>query len=348
MRYILLLILFIGYFGSGHCQTFKGTVYDQSSDSTLCSAIIYISGTSVGTYSDVNGNFELDISRFSSMPITISLLGYYSVTLTEYNCNKIYRIYLIPKIKELNEVIIIAKKRGNWEWHLRIFKREFLGETKNAMECDILNEKDLRFSYNSDSNILRAFSRKPIIIKNKALGYTITYYLDKFKYTRYNLTRGGNGDLLETFYLGNYLFKDDLLTLSESEQRIVEERRRQAYLGSRMHFFRSLYLEDFKTKAGNKILLSDNTPFSQIFTIRSKTPINSESFVIKKDSLTGYLKHEGELYITYKKMSTTMKFRRDSVYFQKDGYFDPFEITFEGYMSDQRLGDLLPFEYSLN
>jgi hypothetical protein len=342
MRNITFIIVLIGSFSAAHCQTFKGTVYDRSTDSTLSFAIVYISGTSIGTYSDIHGNFELDLSKYSSMPITISLLGYYSVTLSEHSSNKMYNIYLSPKIKELNEVVVSGKK-GKWETYLRIFKREFLGETENASECDILNENDLRFSYYSDGSTLREFSSKPILIHNKALGYTISYYLDKFKYSR---KRGEMGELIETStILGNYLFKDDLLTLSESEKRKVEERRKSAYLGSRMHFFRLLSLGNLKQTGKYNIFLSDNTPVSKGFSIGSKTTINSDSFVNKKDSLSGYLKYEGELYITYALKSTIIKVKLDSVYFEKDGYYDPIGVEFSGDMSKQRIGDLLPFEY---
>jgi len=78
------------------------------------------------------------------MPITISILGYYSVTLSEHSSNKMYDIYLSPKMNELNEVVIKGKK-GKWETYLRIFKREFLGETETAMECNILMKKTCVF-----------------------------------------------------------------------------------------------------------------------------------------------------------------------------------------------------------
>lgn len=345
MKKIIIIIVLIRSFSVVYCQTFKGTVYDRSTDSTLSFAIVYISGTSIGTYSDIHGNFEFVISKYSAMPITISLLGYYSVTLSEHSSNKVYNIYLSPKINELNEVVVTGKK-GKWETYLRIFKREFLGETENAMECDILNENDLRFSYNSDSSTLREISLKPILIRNKALGYTITYYLDKFKFSR---KRSERGELTETStILGNYLFKDDLLTLSESEKRKVEERRKSAYLGSRMHFFRSLYIGNLIQRGEYSISLSDNNLFSKGFSISSKTPINSESFVIKKDSLSGYLKNEGELSVTYKWMNTLINVKMDSVYFEKDGFYDPIGVEFSGEMSKRRIGDLLPFEYLSN
>src|SRR5665647_10480 len=126
MRSITILILLLTYFSIGQCQTFKGIVYDQSTDSTLSFAVIYISGTSIGTYADINGKFELDISKYASKPITISLVGYYSVSISEHRNNKIYKIYLSIKTNELNEVVVKGKK-GKWDTYLQIFKRQFLG-----------------------------------------------------------------------------------------------------------------------------------------------------------------------------------------------------------------------------
>jgi predicted small secreted protein len=340
MRKLSIIIVLIGCFSTAQCQTFKGTVYDQSTDSTLSFAVVYISGTSIGTYTDINGNFELNISKCGSKPITISLIGYYSVTLIEYNSNKTYKIYLSNKINELNEVVVKGKK-GKWETYLRIFKREFLGVSENASECDLLNEKDLRF-FNIYDTTLSAYSLKPLLIHNKALGYTITYYLDKFKYS---FQKDDKRIFNETcFILGNYLFKDDLLTLSESERQTVEDRRKRAYLGSRMQFFRLLYIGNYNYKGRFNILLSDTT-ISTVFLIQPT--IHSKLSVIKKDSLSGYLKYKGDLFITYKKMGTTMNIKKDSVYFEKDGFYDPFGVVFSGEMSDRRIGDLLPFEYLL-
>jgi hypothetical protein len=349
MRNITIALLLLGCFSAANCQTFKGTVYDQLTDSTISHAIVYISGTSVGTYSGNDGSFELDISRYSSMPITVSMLGYYSVTLTEHGINKRYDIYLSPKLNELNEVVVTAKK-GRWETYYSIFKREFLGETENALECEILNAKDLRFSYNSDnfsynsdSSTLRAFCSKPIIIYNKALGYTITYYLDKFKYSR---IKGEKGELTEESTIrGNYLFKDSLSVLSESEKKNAEEKRKSAYLGSRMHFFRLLSRENFKQIGKNKIALYDNSPFSKGFTIGSETAINSDSLVTRKYNVYGYLKKEGELYVSYGMRATVINVKNDSVYFEKDGFYDPEAVSFSGDMGKQRIGDLLPYEY---
>jgi hypothetical protein len=344
MRNIFFIIVLFWSSSIANCQIFKGTVYDRSTDSTLSFATIYIGGTSIGTYSDLQGNFELDISKYRSLPISISMLGYYTITLPEHSSNKMYNIYLSPKVKEINEIVVTGKK-GNRESYLRIFKREFLGETENAVECDILNEKDLRFSFSSESSTLKGFSSKPILIHNKNLGYTITYYLDKFNYTR----KRDNSDQLteKSTLVGNYLFKEDSLPVSESERRIIQERRKSAYLGSRMHFFRLLYLHNLTQSGEYNILLSENVPNSKGFIIHLKTIIDSNSLIYGKDSLSAYLRYEGELAVTYNRMNSILILNLDSAYFEKNGYYDPNEISFTGDMSKQRIGDLLPFEYSL-
>ncbi len=343
MRKIIIFFILTWYFSPAYCQTFKGTVYDRSTDSTISFASIYFSGTSIGTYSDIHGNFELDISKYNSMPITISMLGYYSVSLSEHGSNKKYDIYLSPKLNLLKEVIV--KANGKRKTYLRIFKREFLGETENARDCNIINEDDLRFVYYADSNVLKAYSSKPILIQNNALGYTITYYMDKFKYNR---RIGTMGELIETStIIGNYLFKDNMISLNEYEKVKVEERRKSAYFGSRMQFFRLLYQGNIVQSGENNILLNNDSAISEGFIIGSKSTITCSSIISKKDSLSGYLKNKGELSVSYKWKNSSINVKEDSVYFEKDGYYDPFGAEFSGEISKQRIGDLLPFEYSL-
>jgi hypothetical protein len=340
-RNITIIVLVLTCFSSAYCQTFKGTVYDRATDSTLSFAVIYINGTSIGTYADNHGKFELDISGHSSGPITISMVGYYSVTLPEHIRNEMHKIYLSKKINELDEVVIQGKK-GNRATYLKIFKRQFLGETVNASKCEILNEKDLRF-YNIYDTTLSAYSSTPLIIRNKALGYTITYYLDKFLY---NCQADKTHIFNETcLILGNYLFKDDLIALGDSEKRAVERRRRSGYLGSRMHFFRLLYSGNLHHKGRSVTSLSESVNTPAVFLIYTNT--NSNSFIIKKDSLSGYLKYKGGFSVKYKGIDSKIIVKKDSVYFEKYGFYDPFGVDFSGDMSDRRIGDLLPFEYVL-
>ncbi|MBK5209335.1 MAG: carboxypeptidase-like regulatory domain-containing protein [Flavobacteriaceae bacterium] len=87
----------------------KETVLDQNTHSRIIFASIYFNGTFIGTNTDQNGYFELDISKNISMPLTISALGYYSVTLTDFLLDKPFLIYLNSKVYELEEIVITTK-----------------------------------------------------------------------------------------------------------------------------------------------------------------------------------------------------------------------------------------------
>jgi hypothetical protein len=328
MKKFILLFLFLNVYLFAYDQVIRGTVFDSKTKNIIYSASVYFTGTLVGTLSDQNGNFQLDISKYRSMPLTISAIGYYSVTLTDLSAGKPLLIYMNPKVFELNEVVVKAKST-TWKRreNLTIFRNEFLGKTGNALNCEIINENDIRFTNSSDNDTVRAFAIKPILIDNKALGYKITYYLDKFEYYKQSTT---------FFFRGNIIFREDS-TSSETKKEFFERKRKAAYLGSRMHFFRALWVDDLNS-AGFGVKNSANET------------IGYKKIVIQKENRTKYLKYHGALGISYlaKNPASFITFLKEEVYFDANGYFDPSGITWEGDMARLRIADMLPFEYSVN
>jgi hypothetical protein len=69
--------------------------------------------------------------------------------------------------------------------------------------------------------------------------------------------------------------------------------------------------------------------------------------VIRKDRISNYIRKEGDLYVKFGEKHSTIVEKMDSIYFEKNGYYDPTGVDFSGYMSKKRIGDLLPFEYVL-
>jgi len=327
MKKFILIFLFINIYLVASNQVIRGTIVDNTTKNVIHSASVYFNGTSVGTLSDENGNFQIDISKYSSMPITISAIGYYSVTLTNFLTGKPNLIYMSPKLFELNEVIVKAKSQP-WKRreNLTIFRNEFLGTTGNAMNCKITNENDIRFKYSSDNDTLTAFSANPILIDNKALGYKITYYLDKFQYYK----PGGS-----FIFKGNIIFKEDSAT-DVKKKMFFEDKRKYAYLGSRMHFFRALWMNDL---GSNGFMVRNSA--NQI--------TNYKKIVFQKDSNTKYLRCPGGLGISYytKQSTSFIIFLKENVFFDPNGYFEPDGIIWEGEMARKRIADLLPYEYSI-
>ena len=326
MKRIILFLLLINFCSSAYSQIIKGTILDKSNDSKISFATIYLNGTYVGTYSDQNGYFELDITKYSSMPLTISALGYYSITLSDFSKDKPLVAYLTPKVFELNEVVVKSKSlfRERKE-KLILFRNEFLGTTENGKSCEITNENDISFNYDSDKDTLKVFSSKPLLIINKNLGYKITYYLDKFEY--YKKTKS-------FFYEGSIIFNEDLATEGTHKQ-LFERNRKYAYLGSRMHFFRALWANDLKSSG---------------FTVVNEEwdKLDYTKFVIQGDSLRKFLAYPGKLGVYYysKFPSTYIILQKEKIFFEKDGYVEPLGIVWDGQMARQRVGDLLPYEYN--
>jgi len=328
MSKLILVFIFFNINLIAYNQVIKGTVFDIKTQSPIDYASVYFSGTSVGTLSDENGNFQLDISKFHpSMHLTISAIGYYSVTLEDFSTVKPNLVYMNLKLIELKEVTVNAKFHGRERSeNLTIFRNEFLGTTGNAINCKITNEDDIRFKYSANKDTLKAYATKPILIDNKALGYRITYYLDKFEYYK-----PGKSYLFK----GSIIFREDSTT-KDSKKLFFERKRKQAYLGSRIHLFRSLWINNLNS-AG--------------FTVRNSANeiVPYEKIVFQKDSYAKYLKCPGSLGISYytKQPTSFIVFLKDSVFFDSSGYFEPDAIIWEGEIARQRVADLVPYDYSI-
>jgi hypothetical protein len=211
--------------------------------------------------------------------------------------------------------------------NLTIFRNEFLGTTGNAMNCKITNEDDIRFKYSSNKDTLKAYATKPILIDNRALGYKITYYLDKFEYDKQSKS---------FLFKGNIIFREDS-TATAAKKQYFERKRKLAYLGSRIHFFRALWTNDLNS-AG--------------FTVRNSANaiIPYDKMVFQKDNHTKYLNYPSGLGISYysKQFTSHIVFLKESVFFDPSGYFEPDGIIWEGEIARQRIADLVPYDFSTN
>jgi hypothetical protein len=209
--------------------------------------------------------------------------------------------------------------------NLRTFRDEFLGNTGNALTCEIENEEDIGFNYGKDRDTLKAYAKKPIIIHNKALGYTITYFLEKFEYYR------GSKSFI---FRGSIMFKEDLIA-DASQKEAVERRRQNTYLGSRMHFFRVLWANQIE-QSGFVVRTGDN----QI--------INPRLLVVQDQNRRKYIAYPEPVGICYysKTPKSRLIFLKNKVFFDNRGYYDPTGITWQGDMARSRIADWLPYEYS--
>lgn len=335
-RFLAVLFLIIYNCSPAKGQIISGTILDAKAKTPITYATVYVNGSFVATYSDQEGRFELDITGYASMPVIISALGYYSITLTSLEEGKNLNIYLKPKVFELNEIIVTAnggkKSRRIRERNLREFKSIFIGETTNSKKCEILNEDDIRFQFTRDGDTMKVYANKPIIIANNALGYTVTYFLDRFDYCE-------SDKLLDM--TGNILFKEDM-SKKTREKKMFEKRRVRAYMGSRMHFFRALYGNNLSDEGFTMRDTLRVLSYEEATGLKDTTRSDDQLKIIlyKRMIPEGYYVNH-----TSKVMSSFILLRKEFVIFKRNGYYDGTAVIWEGEMAKQRIGDWLPYEY---
>lgn len=330
MKRSSLLILLICLYLDAYTQYLHGFVFDRETHNPVASAIVYLSGTFNGTYTDQSGAFRIKVPEDTSIPLVISSIGYYSVTVSGYTPEKEMIIELNQKVYMLNEVVVQGnsrKARAERRRNLQMFRNEFLGTTVNGTRCSITNEDDIIFTWDPENLILQAYCYKPITIDNKGLGYVVSYYLDNFIFN----TRDKS-----LVFTGNILFREDK-NINKIKASSYQNRRKSVFLGSRMHFFRELWADNIDSSGflvksrSNKVLLYDN-------------------LVGTGDGMKKFLRSdEDPLWITYYSLlgGTLFHFEKDSVAFDRDGWYDALGISITGEMSRLRVGDWLPYEYSL-
>ncbi len=316
----LLMILFVGFHFCAYNQIVNGVVINNKTKEVIPFATIYFNGTTTGTSSNLDGLFEINIQKHSSNPIVVSAIGYNSELIEDLITDDQITVKLRPKIYDIDEAVVQSKSLVRQRRiNLRIFKREFIGETENSWDCKILNEEDISFNYFHDDDTLKAYTSKPIIIENKALGYNITYFLDKFEYYK---------DSKSTYFRGNFIFKED----STINKEMVEKKREYTYNGSRMHFFRSLWADDLK---------------SNDFKIRNSKGkvIKYKDVVIINDEGNKYLRNNGNITIQYHTIESKLILSTRLLPFNQNGSFGSTGILWEGDMSIYRIADWLPLDY---
>ncbi len=314
--FIALFCVFLSL--SSSAQELRGRVLDAKTHQPIVFANVYFNGTFKGTTTDTLGNFKVKLIKNQHLPLTVSFVGYFSSEINNYKASKLLTVYLKPKTFDLPTVEIKSGKTGR-KLKERIFKREFLGTNRTARYCIIENMDDIELRYSKDKKTLNAFTKKPIVINNTYLGYKIDYYLDYFYYRNDTV-----------FFQGAFYFKEKKITDPNKMAKIMQHRK-EVYLGSKMHFIRSLYNNKLKEE-GYKIVGSNRYKY------------NYDSIMTHKNS--HYIAIKDHIKIRFRGLKDSKLYQlTDSVYIAKNGYSHPYGILWTGYMGAQRLSDLLPFEY---
>ncbi|MFD0748613.1 carboxypeptidase-like regulatory domain-containing protein [Mucilaginibacter calamicampi] len=229
----IILFICIGAVSAQQTYTITGIVTDDK-DAPIPGATVFIGDSRKVTASDSEGRFTFTQMRPGNYNVVVKMIGYEILqhAFMLQNKDAKFRFKLQESNEMLNTVEINAMSLAERKRLLAIFMECFLGRSKNAAQCKILNTDDIKLRFDKKNNILTANSSEFLIIENKALGYRMKYLLNNFLYDR---SIGNN----LIFFDGTLFFED--MKGNPRQQKKWDVERVTTYLGSVPHYYRSLF-----------------------------------------------------------------------------------------------------------
>ena len=269
-----------------------GRVTDASTGEPLYFANVFLSNTTLGSASDKDGNYLIENVPPGYYELVISMIGYHlhkeKIELLDPK-EITLNFSLKTKVIKGKQISVTAERPKQWKKNLEIFKKIFFGVKDFAKKCKIQNPEVMDFKYNRDHGIFQTFAEDPIIFKNNALGYEVTFFVDIFdtklrkstySHIYYNIMIDNQAFTKETLRCkGSAIFKE-LLPKNKGERKKIEKNRLKAYNGSQRHFLRSLCegklkKEGFEVCDARTVQMYGKTTFSE----RAEYDVNPDTLL---------------------------------------------------------------------
>lgn len=321
-----------------------GYIVDKNTKKPMEFVNVFIANTMKGSSTNKDGFFEIKGIPQGTQEIVASFVGYepyrqqVKITATPAKLN----IQLQAKVIELKEVEIVGEVDKVWKKQVRKFKSFFLGNTPNKEDCVIVNEGVLDFAEDEKTKLFTAKANDLLIIENRALGYKITYLLEKFEVNKDNTSR----------YLGKPKF-DFLEPKNEKEKKRWEYARLDAYKGSLRHFLHALAVDSLAHQSFevySSIMIGKDerkvTNFKELMLFGE----NSSQRLLK---FSNYLKiiYNGrtERYVRNQAIMQTcwinMTQAAPALFYTNGHLNNPMTLFLNGYWGQLGMADELPYEY---
>ncbi|WP_430408918.1 carboxypeptidase-like regulatory domain-containing protein [Kordia sp.] len=314
-------------------QTLSGYVFDEKTKEPLYGVSVYFDGTTNGTATDTQGKFIISYKASTESALVISYLGYDSRAFDVRKLASGVKVYLQPKNEALG-VVYIENDPWSRKKKMAIFRREFIGNSMEARDCKILNEDDIDVVFNPTTKTLMAYANKPILIKNKYLGYTVSYAMEEFEATL-QVSRNGFATTRRVYVEGTSFYSE----LSEKTRKRYVKAREKEFGQSILYFMRSLakkQLEENGFQVFHKGFIVPPYKYFDITQEGENTKVN-----LKTNKLT-------IMYDRFYKSFMTIPYENKEFYINKFGNFSPpKKLSFGGFFGEKRIANTLPLDYNL-
>jgi hypothetical protein len=339
---ILYLIVNISISAQTFNNTIQGNVTDSTSGESLPNVNIFLSGTTWGTSSDLNGKFQLSSIVPGNYELVFSMIGYDSETrkITINDSSKLFfEIKLSPKFYLYKDVVIIEDIPTQWFEDLKLFKEKFLGYSSVTIECEIKNELQLEFSH-PEENILIAECGVPLEIINYTLGYKILCEIENFEY---------DASLNKLRQKYNLFFIDLDSPYSKNES-IYSDIRRKVYKKSIYYFLKTLITREL-SETEFLLFLTNSI---QRFNSSSGIELLSSNHIIDKNISDDTFKLEFDGYLRVERYSIQLlgmswiKLNLPFITIDRYGYpVEEYALTLSGGWARHGIATLLPKNYAI-
>ena len=246
-------------------QWLKGQVFDALNKKPVIAASVFLNNTSTGTKTDEQGRFELLVpaGRFE---LVVSSIGFQ--TFLKQIGTEVFTEYMIIELKqkttEMETIVVESYEKDGWEKWGKFFTEQFIGTSAFSNECTIKNRDVMRFRLSREKKELTAIALEPLVVENKALGYTVRYQLENFVF---------HFDTRVLSFTGFPFFEP--MQGNASKQRRWERNRQNAYYGSLLHFMRSVYRnkvqeEGFEVRKVKRMINTEKSRVRQVYSQHMK------------------------------------------------------------------------------
>lgn len=332
--FLLYLLLLLLTFTAISQQTIRGVLLDDESEEPVAYAHIFLSDSSKGIFSDLDGSFSLTFNG-NQKEIIISHVSYELKSISIKTSN-LGTVRLIPKNDELLDVQVSGEVDKRWRKKYKQFKEEIFGTTSFAEQCKILNPWVINFDKVNGSFI--ATSAQPIEIANDALGYRTSFRLDYFTITNRIVSIKGYPVTVRN-------------TSANEVQRIEFERNRQkSYEGSIYHFAHSLSNNSLEEN-GYEIYFAGDELLNVVVNRRKQTnkKLVSTDQILNRQNEEAQFEFDGFLQIIYtnpfsEESEVSWLKQEGTATINSDGLITNLDsLKLFGSFSNDRLANYLPF-----
>ncbi len=273
-----------------------GQVLDDVTKEPLHYVNVFIERSTLGTATDINGDFQIENIPDIGFNLVVSYVGYktkvipFNYRQDVENSKYIIEMKIDPLVLESIQVVGKARKRFKRDERklLKRFATEFLGRSENAKKCVIENPEVLNFEVLDDDNY-RVTADAILYVQNRALGYRIGYLLEEFRFE--------NGLKLN---IGSAKFQE-LEVKSRKRYTKWEMAREKAYNGSIQHFLNAMITNSLDKEGFELNLVQYDSVTSEYTTPLNPPPANEILTLNKTDQEYLYILHaNSDVEVTYK------------------------------------------------